>query len=568
MSRKGTRRRLRALAATTVVGGALGLGLLAAPGLAHGSHHRATAHAAIIGGTSATIGQAPWTVFILVYVNDLDAWSCDGVILDSTHVLTAGHCLYDDDGPAPTLAPASDFYVYADQSNVSSVIDNVIFDPTFDPSVLPFVGVTSTRPDPSYDPTGEQETYASEYDAYDIGVLTLASPLTLNNGSGQAPQAISFGSSGSPAPSSTVSMSGFGLESPPQVGEGFPDGSLNTLSQTVAPVGMCVLSVDALVGCSTSPSGSTCSGDSGSAITGPGNDLVGIVDAGTIDADGNLCDNGSITFFAKVTTPELTDFIDGSANPPAAPQGGVNIGCDLSAPVVGATISCSPGSWTGSPSFTYEFVDDNTGQVLQSGSSASYVIQPSDVGRAIYFLAIATNAGGTGTSRTVDTSPIQSAPAVTTTSTQTTNVATSSPAPSTTTSSTTTTTSRSTTTTLTQQPKPRPQPALHVSVNPGHVRPGSHLTLHVTLLAGTSPLSRVRVCADVPAHASVASASGASVKKGVACWTVNVRADGEHVVSIVLAVAKHAKAGSMTLAATATWSRGHELSGRTRVSVS
>lgn len=69
-------------------------------------------------------------------------------------------------------------------------------------------------------------------------------------------------------------------------------------------------------------------------------------------------------------------------------------------PVAGQTLSCEPGVWSNSPTFTYVFIDGNDGAALQEGSSSTYALTAADIGRSILCELLATNAGGTGVDRT------------------------------------------------------------------------------------------------------------------------------------------------------------------------
>ncbi len=472
------------------------------------------ARAAVVGGSPAQISQAPWTAYLYVDAAD-GGWACDGVILDATHILTAAHCLIDDN--TSQVAPVSDFYVFTGVSDVSALGLS-----------SPHDSVSVARADPSYQPVS---------DADDVGVLTLTAPLTWS--AGVAP--ISLGPPGGVAPNSELSVTGFGLEQPPSFGIP-PDGTLNSLSMGVAPAGDCVPTFDALVGCASAPAGATCEGDSGSALTSTTTPpvVLGIVDAGEVDESGNQCQPGFTTFFAKVTVPEIADFIDGVPDPnPPAPQGGTDISCQNPGTLrPGDTISCQPGTWTNSPTFTYEFADDATGAMLQTGST-SYQVAPSDVGRQIYFLVQATNAGGTAASRTGDAPavlpPLPPVPATT--------------VPSSPVSVTTTTTSQ---TTVPIVRAPTARPSLHLYAGTRSVGPRGRLAFRVVLVSGASALTRARLCATAPSGTSVEAPAGAQVHGQRLCWTLSLRPGSTRTTTFSILVGAHARRGTLTAAATVT----------------
>jgi len=525
---RGTTARLGSVASIAAIVAALALGVGAPAGSAHGRASRdRRAHAAIVNGAAvSSLSQAPWTA-VIGGVNSESYFSCDGSVLDSTHILTAAHCLVDPATDA-ALAPG-DLVVYVGLTNLNDIS-----------SGTPLYRVASTRVDPGYDPTGTSN--AGIVDAYDLGVITLATPLTLGAG---GPEAIALAPN-PPAPGSSASVAGFGVETAAATETTNPTGLLNELDFTFAPAGECVPYYDAVVGCMSSSTGSACFGDSGSAVTTTSGTpmVVGVVDAGLPDASGNNCEPGSTTLVAKVSVPEIEDFIDGVPDPdPPAPQDQGDEACSPADPVVGQAITCYPGTWSGSPSLTYEFVDDATGAVLSQGST-SYTPTQADVGRLIDFVVSATNAGGTAYSRVGEDSAVQP-PFVTTTS-------------STTTTATTTSTA----------PKPKTKPAaLHLAVTPARVHRGGRLGVRVTLDSGSSALSQARVCVAVPARASVSTANGARVKDGEACWTVSLRANSSRLLALVLRTSRGGKRGTLTVSAKAGVSAGHDVTAQARVTV-
>ena len=61
----------------------------------------------------------------------------------------------------------------------------------------------------------------------------------------------------------------------------------------------------------------------------------------------------------------------------------------------GAALTCDPGSWSGSPSFAFEWLRD--GAAIAGAASAGYTVTDDDVGRAIVCRVTATNDGGSST---------------------------------------------------------------------------------------------------------------------------------------------------------------------------
>jgi hypothetical protein len=157
--------------------------------------------------------------------------------------------------------------------------------------------------------------------------------------------------------------------------------------------------------CADSTSSSTCQGDSGGPLVeGSPSVQVGIVDFG-----GKECPVGGIDGFSNLAAPEIRAFIEGSQSPPVAarptsPPVLKSVGV---APVDFSPLTCEPGAWSESPSFTYTFqVENASAQVLQSGPSNIFAAPSSLVGAPIVCIVQASNPGGVSTARTGTTPPI------------------------------------------------------------------------------------------------------------------------------------------------------------------
>ncbi len=344
-----------------------------------------SAHTAIVNGAPISIAQAPWQVdlrsLILSEGGGVEI-SCGGAILDETHILTAAHCVFDSSNSQ--RIPPTDMRVLAGMSNIDAP----------EPGAQE-VGVASVRVHPYY---VEEPNSSSGPDQDDVAVLTLSESLVLSTGRTQAIGLAPLGST--LAEGTPVNLTGFGE----QVANVNAAGPLYTLGMSLSSSRQCGGASDAVFLCASSASGSSCFGDSGSGLTeGPIPTLVGALSFG-LTRPGHNCVGGELHGFANLAAPEIQDFIDGSEAPPKAPRGG---GPTLgAAPVVGAGLACQPGTWSGEPGFLYTFIDANSGQVLQSSTSSTYVPGQGDMGRTILCQVQATNSGGTGADRSAASTPV------------------------------------------------------------------------------------------------------------------------------------------------------------------
>ncbi len=344
------------------------------------------ARTAIVGGSQIAIERAPWQVALLGEIPvELEGERgvlrelCGGAILGETRVLTAAHCMFDPE--TGEQAPAEDFLVVAGSSDLDQR-----------ESTEQSVAVAGVRVHPYFSyavgPGGPD----------DVAVLRLNRSLNL---AGTAARAISVASADSrPTESSQVQLSGFGQQST----YFDPSGKLYSLGMRLGASSACGGEADALFLCASAPTGSACGGDSGSGLTTAGGTpaLIGILS--TIEViSGEQCDHDAYNGFTDLTAPEISDFVasEGSS-PPKAPRGGA--GFELTSPwrepETGESLTCSPGSWSGSPTFTYSFIESADRQVLQSGASSVYQLTAADIGRTILCELQAANAGGTAVERT------------------------------------------------------------------------------------------------------------------------------------------------------------------------
>ncbi|HLX21136.1 MAG TPA: trypsin-like serine protease [Gaiellaceae bacterium] len=375
------------------MGGRLIRGVALATVLAGIVASAASSATSVVGGTPISVQSAPWTVFVASDIGPFEI-DCTGSVIDATHVVTAGHCLFDDNG---NRAQASAVTVTAGISNFQST-----------ESTRQQRQVSSFRIHPGFVNTGMGAPD-------DVAVLTLASPLDL---SGPAVRSVALPAANQSFPAgASVVAAGFGLE---DGSSSTATGALNSMTATIDAQGDCgdftgndVVALDnAVIVCDVSPSSTFCQGDSGAGLvtTSGTPTLIGIVDASEVG-----CPVGKDGIDEWVGAPEILDFILGNQSPPTAPRAtqfttvGLRVGAVL---VPGAPMHCATSGWPSGVQLSFEFVDSASGAVLQQGSSETYVVRQADVGKSIFCVALATNAGGTAVIETQATPTVGPTPRV------------------------------------------------------------------------------------------------------------------------------------------------------------
>jgi secreted trypsin-like serine protease len=345
----------------------------------HNRRSHSRARAAIVGGTEINIESAPWQAVVFVEKSgQLDY--CGGVILNMTHILTAGHCAV---GPEGTALPASSFFVGAGTSNA------LVPSETAEKRL-----VQSVRVHPYF----RYESGPGTSD--DIAVLTLSTAFSPS----AYIRSIALAPTGSTeSEGASVRLTGFGRQNPSTIS----NGNLSSLTLGIQYSRECGGESDAVFICASSAAGSACNGDTGGPLTSTessGPVLVGIMD--TVESlSGGPCSAGAISGFVNVAAPEIRAFIEGSESPPQAPRGGH---AEIEGVVrTGHGLTCIPGTWSNSPTFTYVFESSSNRAVLQAGASPTYQLSSTNVGENILCEVQASNAGGTGIGRTPGIGPIE-----------------------------------------------------------------------------------------------------------------------------------------------------------------
>jgi hypothetical protein len=332
--------------------------------------------AAIVGGTPAGVIHAPWQAGITI-----GSTLCGGAIVGDRTVVTAAHCVVGADGSTPVVpgdvlvtAGASDLLhpaasAGAQQRAVGSVVVH-----------------------PYYSRAEWQD---------DVALLRLATPLNLGaEGVRSIPLVPTMTD---PVPGTAATITGYGQS---QVGTGLSsDGLLRAARATIAESDdrNCSLQGGGAVHVCVTPGASgSCYGDSGGPLTAGSPAVLLATVEGGISPGCGVAGNR----YANLAAPELRAFVDGETAIPIAPRGGDGTPDPprLAGPArVGETLSCLPGTWTGSPSFTYTF---SGGGRVQAGATSNYALGPADAGRQIACAVTARNAGGAVTARAAPSMPV------------------------------------------------------------------------------------------------------------------------------------------------------------------
>jgi hypothetical protein len=363
----------------------------------------------IVRGSDASITDFPFQVAL--YRADTSPAAtrfCGGAIIDTTHVITAAHCLFNLFAKREAMDPA-DVEVLAGTADLADSSSSVVH-----------ADVAKVSFDPSYDPSTND---------YDVGVITLSSPLTFTT----AIQKVDFVSeagfadalAADPLPDLTVS--GWGDLSPePILGSGTPSFSnllqeaqvrlvadatcVSDYARTIPPTPItprmfCAGDHDYGSGITDS-----CQGDSGGPIVlgSPGSFVL----AGLVDSGAGCAQPGFPGIYMRLADSDLTSFL--ISDPPQAPlRSGTTTVSGGNLP--GQMLTCTAGGWTGAQDLTFQFLANGSNPLTPAtATGTSYTIQESDRGSRISCLVKASNAGGYGFSESaqvvVPMPPVQPPP--------------------------------------------------------------------------------------------------------------------------------------------------------------
>jgi hypothetical protein len=364
--------------------------------------------AAIVGGAPAPIAAFPYQVALVKSGSDVyDGQFCGGTIRDASHVITAAHCVFDNALTAPGQAIAP------------GMVDVVAGTDTLDAAAPgQRIPVDAAAVDP---------TYRSDNASNDAALLTLARPIALGPTAAALPILSTTEWSVTP-PGTRAVVSGWGATTPPASpllpGTDYPT-QLQAADVPLVADATCAPAYSELgfdpasSTCAGEPQGGVdaCHGDSGGPLaqtqgtTDSADDrLVGIVSYGGVS-----CGSPTVPgVYTDVTYDPINSFLL-QPNPPPAPA-------NTAAPVlsgvaaIGQVLTCSPGSWTEFPSFSYEFVRSQGSvdvSVAASGTSPVYTVTAQDAGMTLRCDVTATNPGGSGVAESAATGVIAGPPSTT-----------------------------------------------------------------------------------------------------------------------------------------------------------
>jgi hypothetical protein len=357
---------------------------------------------AIVGGERVAIADHPYQVAVVnadKTAADPAGQYCGGSIRDALHVITAAHCVFNTSGNGQARS--------ADQVDVLAGVADLR-----DESLGQRRHVAAISFDPDFN---HPHTWDN-----DAAVLTLAEPLTL----GTDVQQIGIIDDGDWQALQTydqLSVTGWGAQQYQgqstftlrgvDVDYYTDDDCTNTFfAFQPDPQEICAETLAQ----GSDPAHDACQGDSGGPLvrtvgsSSPADDrLVGIVSFGVGCGDPNFPG-----VYSEAPYPSIRAFLT-QPNPPPAP--GLSAGPTLAGTAaIGEQLTCSPGVWTGSPSFTYDFVRSvgavDVG-VAASGTAGAYTVTAQDAGTTLRCDVTAKNSGGAVVAKTGSTGVIAGPPA-------------------------------------------------------------------------------------------------------------------------------------------------------------
>jgi hypothetical protein len=350
---------------------------------------------AVVGGVGVNIPDHPYQV-ALVHADkpavDPAGQYCGGSIRDPLHVITAAHCVFNTDGTGQVSPDQIDVLAGVTRLSEESTgqrvhVSSISFNPHFnqphtfqnDAAVLTLAQALDPGPNVQQLALVDDPTYQGLQTYNQLYVTGWG---VFDNNTGQT--------------ANTLHGASVDYYTKSDCEDDF--------ITTVDPGEICAETVPQ----NGQPGHDACQGDSGGPLVlrGPSapadDELVGIVSYGV------GCANPDFPgVYTEVAYPAIRAFLT-QPNPPPAPA-------LRSAPTLGGTaaigqqLTCSPGDWSGSPSFSYDFVrsvDDVDVAVAASGATPDYTVTAQDAGMTLRCDVTASNSGGAAVAKTAATGVI------------------------------------------------------------------------------------------------------------------------------------------------------------------
>jgi hypothetical protein len=342
---------------------------------------------AVVGGDFASITQHPYQV-ALVHAGkpavNADGQYCGGTIRDPLHVITAAHCVFNTDGSGQVKPEEIDILAGVSRLSDESAgerrrVSAISFEPDFN------------------------KPYRLQNDA---AILTLAQQLDFTAEIQQVSGIIDDASWQALHTHDQLFVTGWGVfDSSGLTANALRGASVDYWTDDDCFDQFFPYHAEERELCAeTPPQGNqlgrdACFGDSGGPLVEandtpsvPADDtLVGIVSSG-----GSVCGSANYPgIYTEAAYPDIKTFLL-QPNPPPSPE-------KESDPVVsgvaaiGQQLVCSPGTWSGSPSFSYAFVRSAGGVdvgVAASGTNPAYTVTAADAGTTLRCDVTASNSGG------------------------------------------------------------------------------------------------------------------------------------------------------------------------------